>query len=237
LFLAMMVIGLVGLVMMALPALGGHGHSPQLHGHGMDLGHGSGHAGHLGAGHAVAGAHGAAHTAGPVHVHPTAMPVPGAGRIVLATAASGGRRLIPSPRAVFSLFALYGAFGNALVHAAHLRVGMAALLAIVPAFLVERLLIRPVWNLLFRFRAEPNAPLEALVLCEAQAVVPFRNGRGLVTTVRDGRRVQLNARLCESDAGQPVNFGQRLRIEDVDSRRERVTVSVLRDDKAADNPT
>jgi hypothetical protein len=68
-------------------------------------------------------------------------------------------------------------------------------------------------------------------------VVTFRNGRGLITTIRDGRQVQLSARLCEQQQALPVAFGQRLRIEDVDARRERVTVSVLSDDRAAGTPT
>jgi hypothetical protein len=165
------------------------------------------------------------------------MPASGPGKIVLATATGGGRRFIPSPRALFSMFALYGAFGNALVHAGHLTGGTAALIAIGPAFLVERFLIRPVWNLLFRFQAQASSSLEELILSEAHAVVPFRNGRGLITTIRDGRRVQLHARLCDQDAALPVNFGQRLRIEEVDARRERVTVSLLSNDEATNNPT
>jgi hypothetical protein len=201
-FLTVMVIGLVGLVVMALPALGlgGHHHLPPMHGHGPAHlpGHASGHG-----------------------------PAEGAGQTILATTTHGPLRFLPSPRAVFSVCALYGAFGNALVHAAHLGHGAAALLAIVPAFLVERLLVRPVWNLLFRFQARASSPLEELILAEAQAVVPFRNGRGVIATVRDGRRVQLTARLRDEDAAKPVVFGQRLRIEDVDARRERVTVSVI----------
>jgi hypothetical protein len=226
-FLTMMVIGLVGLVMMALPALGGH-HLPPLHGHGHALGTGGGHGASLGA---ASG-----------HAHPTAIAGhdPAANQIVLAaavtaTASHVGRRFIPSPRAVFSVLALYGAFGNALVHAAHLTRPSAALIAIVPAFLVEWFLIRPVWNLMFRFKANASSPLEELILVEAHAVVPFRNGQGMISTVRDGRRVQLRARLCDPHAALPVAFGQRLRIEDVDARRERVTVSVLPNDNAINN--
>jgi hypothetical protein len=229
-FLAIMVVGLVGLVMMALPALGGH-HLPALHGHGHGLGSG--------------GSHGISPSAGAAHAHSTAIAapsrMPSSTEVVLgagtATASHLGRRFIPSPRAVCSVLALYGAFGNALVHAAHLGRGSAALLAIGPALLVEWVLIRPVWNLMFRFRAEASSPLEELILAEAQAVVPFHNGRGLITTIRDGRRIQLQARLCDQDAALPVAFGQRLRIEDVDARRERVTVSVIAGDEAIRNQT
>jgi hypothetical protein len=217
-FLTLMVIGLVGLVMMAVPALGGHRHLPPIptHGHGAGVGHAG--VGHHGAG---VGHHGA-------QTHELAR-----GGSMIGT----GLRFIPSPRAVFSVFALYGAFGNALVHAAHLPRTAAALIAIVPAFVTEWFLIRPIWNLLFRFQGEASTPLEQLILGEAHAVVPFRNGRGVITTVRDGRRVQLSARLSDAHAAAPVAVGQRLRIEDVDARRECVTVSVSSDDKTTDTPT
>jgi hypothetical protein len=211
-----MVIGLVGLVMMAVPALGGHRHLPQIHaqGHAAGVGHhAGGHAGGLPRGDAPA-----AHA-------------------VAAGAIRTGLRFIPSPRAGFSVFALYGAYGNALVHAAHLTHGPAALIAVGPALLTEWLLIRPIWNLLFRFQGEASTPLEQLILSEAQAVVPFRNGRGLIATVRDGRRVQLSARLSAAHAALPVAFGQRLRIEDVDARRECVTVSVLSNENRSETPT
>jgi len=222
-FLTVMVIGLVGLVMMALPALGGH-HLSHTGMHGPANGPGPGF-GHPAGGHSVGG-HGPGGAV--VRAHGAALP---------ALGTPTRRRFIPSPRAVFSVLALYGAFGNALVHAAHLTSGSAALLALAPALLVEGILIRPVWNLLFRFRAEATAPLEELILCEAEAVVPFRNGRGVVATIRDGRRIQLGARLCDRDAASPVVFGQRLRIEDVDARRERVTVSLLPEDEGASHPT
>jgi hypothetical protein len=215
-FLTLMVIGLVGLVMMAVPALGGHRHLPPIHGHGhgAGVGHASGHG--AGIGH-----HGA-------QTHELAR----GGSMI-----GSGLRFIPSPRAVFSVFALYGAFGNALVHAAHLPRVAAALIAVVPAFLTEWFLIRPIWNLLFRFQGEASTPLEQLILGEAHAVVPFRNGKGVITTVRDGRRVQLSARLSDEHATSSVAVGQRLRIEDVDARRECVTVSVSSNDKTTDNPT
>ena len=49
-----------------------------------------------------------------------------------------------------------------------------------------------------------------------------------------GAGFSFNARLCDEHAALPVAFGQRLRIEDVDARRERVTVSVLSHDKTVD---
>lgn len=241
-FLTLMVIGLVGLVMMAIPALGRHGHAPSAGhhlGHGGHGGHG-GHAGpaHLGSGHGAAHA-GAGHAvgaqsapAGAPGAHALA-PAPGAASQEMvpadADAPSGWVRLIPSPRAVFSVLALYGAFGNALAQAAHLPLLVAALVATVPTFAVERFAVRPLWNLLFRFQGQPSAPLEELIFDEAVAVTPFRNGRGIISLVREGRLVQFSARLRPDQAALPIKVGERLRVEDVDARQERLTVSVIRD--------
>lgn len=207
-FLTLMVIGLVGLGALALPAFG-HGHGA-LSGHGPSHGavpHGAGH------GHALPGAGG---------THDSATPL-------LPADSDHDRRLrfVPSPRAVFSILALYGAFGNAGTHAFRLSLPAAALAAVVPTLLVEWFLVRPLWNLAFRFQGEASSPLEGLVMSEARAVVPFRNGRGVVSTVRDGRRVQFAARLREDQQSLPVKVGDRLLIEEVDRGRERVTVSVL----------
>ncbi|HEY1697283.1 MAG TPA: hypothetical protein VGG39_34215 [Polyangiaceae bacterium] len=223
-FLTLMVVGLVGLFLMAMPALGRHGHA-----HGAHAAHG---------GRPVFGRGGGTpRLAGRAGGGGTAVLASKAG--AAASAASAHRevvsdgpphlllRLMPSPRAICSVLALYGAFGNALLHAGHMGFPAAALLAAVPALLVEYLVVRPVWNLLFRFQGQPSSPFDALLLSEAQAVIPFRNGRGMVSVVRDGRVVQLAATLREDHAALPVKVGDRLRIEDVDARRERVTVSLV----------
>lgn len=172
----------------------------------------------FGHGHGALSSHGIGHGLG----H-------GAGRGVLQQLipADAALRFVPSPRAVFSVLALYGAFGNAAVHAFHLSFAHACLAAVLPALLVERALVRPLWNLLFRIQAPECSPLEQLVLGEALAVVPFRNGRGMVSTVRDGRRVQLVANLRRDQAALPVKVGDRLRIEEVDAKSERVVVSLF----------
>ena len=226
-FLTLMVIGLVGLVMMAIPAFGGHGHASHP-GHAGVLGHGAagGHA--LGSGHA-AHAPTAPPSQGAAHALAQVDNLSGAAPPAEIGSPRGILRFIPSPRAIFSVLALYGAFGNALVQAGHLPFLVAALLATLPALLVERLALRPLWNLVFRFQGKPSEPLETLLLSEAKAVTAFRNGKGIVSVVRDGRLIQLSARLSESEASLPINVGERLRIEDVDAKQERVTVSVLRD--------
>jgi len=168
-----MVVGLAGLAVMALPALGRH----------ASVGHG-------------------------VHHQTTAL-----------------TKFVPSPRVIFSVLALYGAFANVLV-AAHLAVWAAALLAIVPAAVLERYAMTPLWRTLFKLEQQPSRPLAEIVMSDATAVTAFRGGRGLVSVVREGRLVQFSARLIDAQANLPVSVGDRLRIEDVDAARERVTVSV-----------
>jgi hypothetical protein len=210
-----MVIGLVGLVMMAVPAFGSH--APPGAGHGIGSGATGSHL--IGSSHAVNA---------PSTSSSLAASLPK--EIVPADSGSHGIvRFIPSPRAVLSVLALYGAFGNALLQAIHLPFLVAALSAIVPALLVERLAVRPLWNLVFRFQGSPSAPLETLVLSEATAVTPFRNGKGIVSVVREGRLVQFAASVRIEEIALPIKVGDRLRIEDVDAKQERFVVSILRD--------
>jgi hypothetical protein len=207
-FLTLMVIGLVGLVVMALPALTGIAH-----------GHGGAASGHGGTAHGPLGLRGLGALRGK-----------GGAEAGLAVSAKSvawtGLRFVPSPRFIFSLLALYGAFGNALVHAAHLGGMAAAIVAIFPTVLVERIAVAPLWNLAFRFQGQASSSLDALVLDEARAVTPFRNGRGVVSIVRDGRLVQFSARLVERDGAAQVGVGDRLLVEEVDTSRERLTVSL-----------
>ena len=220
-FITLMIVGLAGLLFMAMPAFGRHGHAHHAHAHGGRtlVGRGARFAPRGAGGKAAlvaTDASGAAGAASAGDKHLTAeTPIE---RVLL---------LVPSPRAVCSVLALYGAFGNALVHAGHMRTLPAAILAAVPALLVERFVVRPVWNLLFRFEGQPSSPLDQILLTEATAVVPFRNGRGLVSVVRDGRVVQLSATLREDQAKLPVRVGDRVRVEEVDAPRERVIVSIL----------
>lgn len=215
-FLILLVVGLVGLVAMAIPAFG-HGHS--------------GLSGHSAPGAFSHGAH--VHGAGIGHASAPSVAGNPRGALQHLLPADTGHpsawRLVPSPRAVFSVLALYGAFGNAALHAFHLPLALAALTAALPALLVERALVRPLWNLVFRLEAPACSPLEQLVLSEAEAVTTFRNGRGMISTLRDGRRVQLVATLRTDQAKEPVKVGTRLLIDDVDAENERVTVSIARD--------
>jgi hypothetical protein len=145
---------------------------------------------------------------------------------LVASKSTALTRFLPSPRLVFSVLALYGAFGGVFI-AAHLSLAWAALAAIVPTAVVERFAVTPLWRLLFRYQGQPSSPLAEVVMSEATAVTAFRKGRGIVSVVRDGRSVQFSARLVDAQVGVPVRVGDRLRVEDVEPERERLTVSTL----------
>jgi hypothetical protein len=206
-FLTMIVIGLTGLVMMAIPGLNRSWRA------------GSGHSGlHVGHAHSGSGGHHGSHG-----IHP------GSAKSGSALKA-GAAWHIPNPRVIFSLIAMYGASGDLLVHAIHLEPRIVVLIAAVPAILMERFAFTPFWNLLFRFQGTPAAPLDQLVLSEARAVTPFRNQKGMVSVTHNGRLVQLLAELCEANRSARVGVGDRLIIEAVDTARERVTVAVVAPD-------
>lgn len=215
-FLILMVMGLTGMVMLALPGLFRSAH---IGGH---------HVGH--AGHHVGGARGV-HGGQLPRGHAAGQMARGQGAQQGNQAAAGSvprgvAGMLPSPRTVFSFLAMYGAFGYALVEAAHWHTLQAGLVALVPAWLLERYLVSPLWNALFQFQAAPCSPLEDLTFCEAEAVTPFANGRGIVRVVRDGRMVQFSARLSEEQANMPVRVGDKLKVEEVDRAHERLTVTL-----------
>jgi hypothetical protein len=212
-FLLLMIAGLTGLALMALPGLGRHGHGGVGHHSLGHVGHATVHLGHAGshaAGAHVSGAESTTDSTG--------------GGLVRGSASLFS--LLPSPRAIFSMMTLFGAFGYALVEAVHLSPIAAGLLAMIPAVVVERLAVTPLWNLLFRFEGTPSAPLDQLAMSEATAVTPFHNGRGVVSVVHDGRAIQLRAELAESQKAMPVRVGDTLCVEEVDAPNERITVSV-----------
>jgi hypothetical protein len=215
-FLIVMIVGLIGMVLMAIPGLNRHGHGGAV-GHGHALGHG---------GHGGTAAQGA-HIAGPVRL---GMPRAGRGAGRGVREGEGAEtlltRLVPSPRVVFSLLTAYGAFGYAMVGAAHMAPFLAAWLAVIPAAALQRFALEPFWQAMLQFQGTPCAPLTEMVMCEAVAVTPFRNGKGVVSVVREGRDVQFSAHLLKGQEAMPVHVGDRLRVEEVDDAHERVVVSV-----------
>jgi hypothetical protein len=212
-FTVLIVIGLTGMLVMALPGMARQGHM----GAGHSLGHGAAH----GAAHS-AGGHAASHTGHAGQAAKGGQQATTGSDLMRSLA----QRLIPSPVAVFSFLTLYGALGTLIEHTMRQPRAYAALLALLPALLAERTLVTPMWNLVVRSEGEPSTPLENLVMQEAKALTPFANGKGLVSVVRDGRAVQFVAQLTAEQAGVPVRVGDVLQIEDVDPHRQRLTVAI-----------
>jgi len=211
LYLASLLLGVLGLGAMALSGLGqghgSHGHGPG-HGDGLD-GHHAGDA-HVGHGHTGPAAHGDGH-----HAH-------------------GGSRdsflwSLMSPRILFSLALGFGATGT-LVRPFTPDGIVRLAIAVLGAVIFERFIVRPLWNFTMGFASQPAVTLESAVADEATAVTAFdANGQGIVSIEVDGQIVQILATLQSADRslGVRVRAGQRVRIEDVNAVASRCTVSLI----------
>ena len=200
LYLTALALGAVGLIGMAFSGLGRHsrgGAAP--HGNASH-----GHAGHGHGGHAAAG-----------HTHTSHVP------------ASSRFLSMMSPRVLFSVSLGLGTAGLALRPVLGGPILFAA--ALTTGIIFERFLVAPLWNFLFRFASTPALTLESAVSDEARAVTSFdANGQGLIAVELDGQSVQLLGTLQRSDRDMHIRVpaGARLRIEEVDSARNRCIVSL-----------
>jgi hypothetical protein len=221
-FIVPMLAGLVGLATMALPGLSRHGGGHAHAGHVGHVGH-AGHGLHLGKGTA----HAAAGHVGPLKTGAQArVPVHAGHTAVQHGAASTSHTVLEilDPRLLFSLMALFGASGQIAVSLG-LGTGWSALLAVPAAVGLEWAIVGRLWRLAMRFEGQPSSPLETLLYEEVEAVTAFHNGKGMVRAIKDGRSVQLMARLDEMQTGDDVRTGDRLRVLEVDPEKERVTVT------------
>lgn len=133
-----------------------------------------------------------------------------------------------SPLAIFSLCLGAGATGL-LLRPAHLAAALTALAAMTGGLVFFGLLVRPLWNLLFRFASKPSAALEGMVARQAEAVTGFdERGRGLVGLTIDGQWVRVLATLEDDQANLlPVKPGERLTVISVDGRANSCRVARL----------
>lgn len=188
-----------------------------------DTGQGAGHAGHGSAGHEAGHVAHMGHEAHAAHLQHV-------GR--LRGGARGGMRSVllslASPRTLFSAllgFGLVGLFLRPLLGGALL-----AAAAVIGGVTFEAAIVRPLWNVLFRFASTPAASLEGSLMSEATATSGFdANGQGVVSLEVDGQLVQCLGTLRASDRelGVRVRAGDRLRVEEVDAVRSRCTVSYV----------
>lgn len=179
--------------------------------------------GHAGGGPASGSGAGHAHGAQGAHPHlPAAVRSGGrgAGRVRLLS--------LLSPRVLFSAVFGFGLTGMLLRPFAGGPILAAA--AAVGGILLEGVIVRPIWNLLFRFASTPASSLEGSLYSEATAASGFdANGQGIVALEVDGHLVQCLGTLRESDRllGIRVHSGDVLRVEDVDPARSQCTVSYV----------
>ena len=131
-----------------------------------------------------------------------------------------------SPRVLFNVLVGFGATG--LITEKLIGPILALPVAIVGGISFETFVVRPIFNSLFRFESRPAETLESAIMSEGQAVTGFdSNGNGLVSVELGGEVVQILGTLTagERSAGIRVRAGDAVRIEDVDSSRNRCTVS------------
>jgi hypothetical protein len=131
-----------------------------------------------------------------------------------------------SPRVLFNVLVGFGATG--LVAERLLGPVLALPVALIGGLAFEAVVVRPIFNSLFRFESQPAQTLESAIMSQGQAVTGFDvNGNGLVSIELGGEVVQILGTLTpeERKARVRVRAGDALRIEDIDSKRNRCTVS------------
>ncbi len=131
-----------------------------------------------------------------------------------------------SPRVLFNVLVGFGATG--LIAEKLLGPVLALPVAVVGGLAFEAVVVRPIFNSLFRFESQPAQTLESAIMSQGKAVTGFDvNGNGLISLELGGEIVQILGTLTadERKAGIRVRAGDALRIEDIDSQRNRCTVS------------
>ncbi len=224
LYIFSVVLGAAGMAAMAFLGFssshGGANHSHDTSGHEM---HGIG-----GHGHSVIAAHGSPHVPGHVqaagrmhqtaHTHAAPHSHSGDWKSHLWTWLS--------PRVLFNFLVGFGATG--LIVEKLVGPVLALPIAFVGGVTFEVFIVRPIFNSLFRFESAPAQTLESALMSEGRAVTGFdANGNGLISLELGGELVQVLGIQLNSDrtAGARIRAGDIVRIEEVDSARNRCTVS------------
>lgn len=215
LYIFCVVLGAAGMAAMAfLGFTSSHGGS---HHGGHDT---SGHEMHgTGAPHAIAHSHGAAAPSHGGHIHPHP------GHLHADDWKTHAWSWL-SPRVLFNVLVGFGATG--LIVERLVGPLLALPVALIGGIAFESVVVRPLFNSLFRFESQPAQTLESAIMSEARAVTGFdANGNGLVSVELGGEVVQILGTLTanERTAGIRVRSGDSVRIEEVDAARNRCVVS------------
>ena len=228
LYIFCVVLGAAGMAAMAFLGFtsshgGSHGHDTSGHEmHGIGGTHG----------HAIAPSHGIGHGSGHLHEvsHPGHVHVTAHAHAHVADAHQDGWRSNVwswlSPRVLFNFLVGFGVTGLLVER----LVGpvLALPIAVVGGVAFETLVVRPIFNSLFRFESAPAQTLESALMSEGRAVTGFDSrGNGLISLELGGEVVQvLGTQLGQERAsGVRIRAGDIVRIEEVDSTRNRCTVS------------
>lgn len=222
-YTTLLLIGALGLLAQALFGLGhghagghhagGHAHGAGAHGHGAAT-HGSSTSAHA-QGHGTQAHHGqnGQNRAAQAELHG------GHGASEIWT--------LLSPLTLFSVCLGVGATGL-LVGPQHWARVLTAIAAAIGGLLFYVLVIRPLWELVFRFASTPGMALEGAVAGECEALGRFdAQGRGMVKLSIDGQRARVLAFLEESDRAQAVTPGEQLTVISVDTRANTCRVARL----------
>jgi translation initiation factor IF-1 len=238
LYIFCVVLGAAGMAAMAFLGFtsshggGHHGHDTsghELHGAGGSHAIGAPHA------HAVAPSQGIAHGAHAGHAHDVAHISHGADAHAHSHAhaphhdAEGWRTHVwswLSPRVLFNVLVGFGATG--LIVERLVGPVLALPIALAGGIAFESIVVRPIFNSLFRFESGPAQTLESALMSQARAVTGFdSNGNGLISVELGGEIVQILGTLTpdEREAHVRVRAGDAVRVEEVDSARNRCIVS------------
>jgi hypothetical protein len=238
LYIFCLVLGAAGMAAMAFLGFtsshsGGH-HGHDTSGHEV---HGVG-APHIGAshGHSIAPSHGIAHGSGAGHAHVDAH-LPHLKDGARVTVHTHEPNVHPdgwtshvlswlSPRVLFNVLVGFGATG--LIVERLVGPFLALPIALIGGIAFESVVVRPIFNSLFRFESRPAQTLESALMSEGRAVTGFdANGNGLISLELGGEVVQvLGTQLNEErEAGVRIRAGDIVRIEEIDDTRNRCTVS------------
>jgi hypothetical protein len=229
LYIFSVVLGAAGMAAMAFlgftssHSAGHHGHDTSGHEmHGAGGLHGHTIAPTHGIGHSSVHSHDASHQVGHMHLtahtHATPHSQPSDWKSHLWTWLS--------PRVLFNFLVGFGATG--LIVERLVGPFLALPIAAVGGVAFETLVVRPIFNSLFRFESGPAQTLESALMSEGRAVTGFdANGNGLISLELGGEVVQVLGIQLSADraAGARIRAGDIVRIEEVDSTRNRCTVS------------
>ena len=134
-----------------------------------------------------------------------------------------------SPLTLFSVCVGMGATGLLMKHL-HLPSAWVILAALVGGLFFYGLVIRPLWDLIFRFASTPSLALEGTVAREAEAQSSFdASGKGLVRLTIDGQVVRILATLeADERAEAPtIRLGDKLTVTSVDGKTNSCRVARL----------